>query len=123
MWVLQALFEEATSVCARATWDMVCRENVWFNWVGHEWHQWCLEHPVAAPTEDVPERPGRLGDAVPDRQGELSEKKAALEKKEFHKRIDATMAGAPKSKYNPGKAGKHKTAKHTVIGAAPVTGS
>jgi hypothetical protein len=105
---LQLLFEAATTKELRALWDLVSTEQSWFNWIGHEWDNWCLQHPAANDAQ-VPEK--TVG---ADYQGKLSEMTAALAKKDLHNKITTTLAGAPKSKYNAGKQASNKEAKPTA---------
>ena len=109
--LLQGFFEVALDEEYKALWNLVTKERLWFNWISYEWHEW-NDNLVAAEHESTPK--AGVHTEGEDYQGALTDKISALEKKEFHKRVDAIMEGAPKTSHAKGKKKKSQEEDHTV---------
>jgi hypothetical protein len=105
---MQALFAEVTEESMWAAWELVAEEKAWFNWIGQEWHQWCDDKELTPPAA--------TGDTiVPGAyHADLAAKQGKLARTARHEKMKQTLAGAPKSKYNPKKGGKEKLPDHPV---------
>ena len=105
---MQALFAEVTEESMWAAWELVAEEKAWFNWIGQEWHQWCDDKELTPPAATV-------ATIVPGAyHADLAAKQGKLARTARHEKMKQTLAGAPKSKYNPKKGGKEKVADHPV---------
>ena len=99
------MFAQATHESFWAGWELVAKERAWFNWIGHQWHEWCTESNMTAPAPPP---------TAAEYQTELAAKTAKLAQTGLHTKMKEALAGARKSKYNPKKGGKEKVADHPV---------